>query len=99
MTATTEERWSQRVRTWRASGETADAFAHGKGYAGSTLRWWASRLGRGETSGFVRLVPKAPDGHHEAALVVEVGRARVHVKAGFDTKLLAEVVAALGGDR
>ena len=32
-------------------------------------------------------------------LVVEVGHARVRVMAGFDTKLLAEVVAALGGDR
>jgi hypothetical protein len=101
-TRTTEEIWAKRVEAWRASGEVADAFAQGKGYEGSTLRWWSSRLGRAEQPRFVRLVPTAsaaPAASVDAGVVVEVGYARVRVKAGFDAKLLAEVVAALGGDR
>jgi len=91
--------WTKRVEAWRASGETAEVFAQGKGFEGSTLRWWSSRLGRPERPRFVRLLPKACAGQVDAGVVVEVGHARVRVKAGFDTKLLAEVVAALGGDR
>ena len=91
--------WAKRVEAWRASGETADVFAQGKGYEGSTLRWWSSRLGRAEQPRFLRLVPKGGGVQVDAAVVVEVGHARIRVKEGFDTKLLAEVVAALGGDR
>jgi hypothetical protein len=101
MTATraTEEVWVKRIAAWRASGETADVFAQGKGYEGSTLRWWSSRLGRAEKPRFVQLVPRASAVQVDAGVVVEVGHARIRVKAGFDTRLLADVVAALGGDR
>ena len=95
----TEDAWTKRVEAWRASGETADAFAQGKGFEGSTLRWWSSRLGRGEKPNFLRLVPKTCAVQVDAGMVVEVGHARVRVEAGFNAKLLAEVVAALGGDR
>jgi hypothetical protein len=98
-TRTTEDVWAKRVETWRASGETADVFAQDKGFEGSTLRWWSSRLGRAVQPGFLRLVPKACAPQVDAEVVVEVGHARVRVKAGFDVTLLAEVVAALGGDR
>lgn len=98
-TRTTETIWARRVEAWRASGETADVFALGKGFEGSTLRWWSSRLGRASPPGFLRLVPKAYAVQVHAEVVVEVGNARVRVKEGFDTKLLADVVAALGGDR
>jgi hypothetical protein len=98
-TKTTEEIWARRLEAWRASGETADVFARGKGYEGSTLRWWSSRLGRAEKPRFVQLVPKAGAAQVDAGVVVEVGHARIRVKAGFDTRLLAEVVGALGGAR
>lgn len=91
--------WAQRVRAWRTSGQTADQFAEGEGYAGSTLRWYASRLGRGGPPRFLQLVPRSASSAHEAGLLVEVGPARVRVMTGFDAKLLAEVVSALGGDR
>jgi hypothetical protein len=41
---TTEARWAERVRDWRASGKTAEAFAEGQQFEASTLRYWASRL-------------------------------------------------------
>jgi hypothetical protein len=95
----TRDTWAKRVETWRESGETAETFAEHKGYQGSTLRWWSSRLKRDERPRFLRLVPKTSAARAEAELVVEIGRARVRVKSGFDGALLAEVIAALGGDR
>jgi hypothetical protein len=98
-TRTTETIWAKRVDAWRASDETADVFAQGKGYEGSTLRWWSSRLGRAAKPQFLQLVPKAGATQLDAGVVVEVGPARIRVNVGFDTRLLAEVVAALGGAR
>lgn len=89
--------WSERVRAWRASGEGATGFAEGKGFAPSTLRYWASRLKRMPAAAprVVQLVPRAGVG--SADLVLEVGPARVRVARGFDQELLAEVVSALVG--
>lgn len=89
--------WAERVRAWRASGETAERFASGAGYAAGTLRWWSSRLGRREAPRFLQLVPK--DAVRDPEVVVEVGGARLRVRAGFDASLLGAVVAALGGAR
>ena len=43
----TEAKWAERVREWRASGKTAEEFAAGFEYEVSTLRYWASRLKTG----------------------------------------------------
>ncbi len=40
----TREKWADRVRAWRESSLSAEAFAEGKDYAASGLRWAASRL-------------------------------------------------------
>ncbi|WP_437769007.1 IS66 family insertion sequence element accessory protein TnpA [Sorangium sp. So ce764] len=59
-TKATEVMWSERVRAWRESGETAEEFARSRGFAASTLHGWSSRLSRAEPPRFLRLVPKAP---------------------------------------
>jgi len=41
-----EAKWSERVRAWRESGESAQAFSADKGYAAASLKWWSSRLRR-----------------------------------------------------
>lgn len=94
--ADTEAIWSERVREWRAGGLSATAFCKGKGFAASTLRYWASRLATTAPPQLVRLVPKPSP---PAPLVVEVGHARIAVSSGFDPALLAAVVGALGGSR
>jgi hypothetical protein len=108
MKTATERKWAERVRAWRASGQGAEAFAEGKGYAGATLRWWSSRLGRDAEVRLVPLVARraAPvEGESRtgvaANVVVEVGGARLRVGRGFDPGLLADVVHALasGGQR
>ena len=93
--------WAKRVAEWRASGESAGAFAAGRGYAPSTLRWWASRLAR-EGGGLVRVVTTAPTmvaRSRETAIEIELAGARVLVTAGFDRAALADVVAVLRGAR
>jgi len=98
-TAATERMWAERVRAWRASGESAEDFAEGKGFAGSTLRVWSSRLGQMAGSPrLVQLVPRAPVPAPSAAsgsLEIEIGEARLRVSRGFDRELLAEVVSVL----
>jgi hypothetical protein len=93
---TTESIWRDRVRQWRESGETADPFAKGQGFAASTLRYGSRRLGGTEQAHFVRLVPRAPALAPGPDLVIEVGGARIRVASGFDATLLIEVVRVLG---
>jgi len=105
MTKPTEAKWQSRVADWRASGETAEAFAVGKGYEASTLRFWSSQLRR-KGSGVVAAVGpmvtmarvvRARSAADGAGVTVTVGRASVVVTRGFDAELLREVIAALGG--
>jgi hypothetical protein len=42
----TETKWSERVKEWKASGQTAKAFAQGRDFKPSTLTYWAHRLRR-----------------------------------------------------
>ena len=88
--------WAKRVAAWRASGVTASAFSARAGFAPSTLRWWASRLGRRE-GGFVRIVTatEVPKAAVDGAIELEVAGVRVLVRAGFDRTALAEVLDVL----
>ena len=95
---TSSETWSRRVAEWRVSGKTADEFSAGRGFAGSTLRWWASRLGR-ERAAMVQVVRAAPSPLRDACLELAVGQVRVLVRAGFDRALLHEVLGVLGARR
>jgi hypothetical protein len=96
--ATTKQKWAERVQAWRASGQEASAFAADKGFEASTLRWWASRLGREEPVRIVPLIARVSSPESRGEVVVEVGGARVRVTSGFDGALLAQVVRALGGE-
>lgn len=90
------ETWAKRVAAWRESGQSADAFAAGRGFAGNTLRWWASALRRRDAR-LVRVVvaetPAAPE--REEAIEIELHGARVRVRAGVDRATLATVIAVL----
>jgi hypothetical protein len=104
----TESKWSERVREWKASGQTAKAFAEGRDFKASTLVYWASCLRRGRVGAaapkkrqprvrmarVVRSQSRVDD-----SIMVAVGAARVAVRAGFDEALLRRVVKALGDER
>lgn len=86
--------WAKRVASWRASGQTADAFAAGRGFAASTLRWWGSRLGRRD-SGFVQVVTAPVAVARDGVVELDVGGVRVLVRVGFDRAVLAAVLDVL----
>ena len=108
----TEAKWAERVREWRASGKTAEEFAEAFEFEASTLRYWASRLKTGaDKAGPViaqvvrrrrrSLSPQEGSATSLPAHEVEVviGVARIVVRRGFDVELLREVAAALGSAR
>ena len=79
-------------------GESVPAVARRFGIARSTVYTWIRRAGGAEKTptplGFMELVTGSDP---EVGLMVRVGAAEVHVRAGFDAELLRAVVAALGG--
>jgi hypothetical protein len=107
----TQTKWATRVAEWRQSGKSAEEFAEGRGFEGSTLRYWSSRLKQeaGATAGeappvrIARVVRRTRTSEVAApsvsGIVVEIGRARVTVQQGFDRSLLRDVIALLHGDR
>jgi hypothetical protein len=110
MTSETAVKWTERVRAWRASGKSAEAFAADQDFQASTLRFWASRLKaqaaelKPSTSSPVAMArvvrqqarPATASIETGAELAIVIGGARVTVSRGFDAALLREVVAALG---
>lgn len=87
--------WAKRVAEWRASGRKAEEFAAGRGFTASTLRWWASRLGRRDAA-FVRVERSAERPAARAGVIeLEVGAVRVVVREGFDRSLLIAVLGVL----
>lgn len=95
--------WKKRIVAWRASGQTASVFCAQQGLALSSLRYWAYRRrcdAEPAVAPPVRLAQVvrdvAPVSVQEAALIVEVGRARIAVARGFDRATLAAVLDVLG---
>lgn len=108
----TKATWRSRVAAWRASGETAEQFSAGQGFAVGTLRWWASRLGRDGTPAsaaspgirlakLVRSTEPAAAGAASGrggAIIIEMhdARVRVLVEAGVDRATLSTVLELVG---
>jgi len=93
----TREQWAERVERWRASGETAKAFAARERVNAGTLAWWSSLLRRAAPSpaGFIEVASVAAlaaPGYIELVLRDEV---RIRVSGNFDPSLLRRVLAAL----
>lgn len=99
------------MAAWRASGESAQKFAEGRDYTVHMLRYWARRIDEeaaAPSAPSIRLarVVRAPrDAAPQpieaarqptgAALVLEVGGARVQVPAGFERATLRAVLEVL----
>jgi hypothetical protein len=111
----TDEKWAERIRLWKASGQTAEAFAVGQPFKASTLKWRAAglrraaegreRYGKGRAvNGSMRLARVVSRGRDSAptqggGVVVEISGARISLSRGFDAELLTDVVRALGAVR
>lgn len=111
----TDEKWLERIRLWKESGQTAEAFAVGQPFKASTLKWRAAELRRAAEGGerygkgqagnakirLARVVTRARDSAPQpgGGLTVEVSGARISLSRGFDAELLTAVVRALGAVR
>ena len=106
--------WAKRVVDWRGSGLTSEQFCAGRDFTAGGLRNAAhlvDREARGRKAPALRMArvlrmpapaAQSPSSTPEAAVVVELGDARVAVRAGFDRATLVsvlEVLAARGGAR
>lgn len=99
--ADAREIWRQRVRDWRASGDSAERYAVGRGFAGSTLKWWASQLRDDTPARIVRVaqIVRPPGdgtrGRERGAVVVEGldTRLRITIESGADRETIATVLA------
>lgn len=91
----TEAKWAERVREWRASGQTAEAFAEGRQFEPSTLRYWASRLKlpTAPTQAPSLAPPKA------AVTMARVVRRRVATAAPVGSAEASEVSIVIGAAR
>jgi transposase-like protein len=77
--------WTEIIREFKASGETADEFARPLGVKRSTLLWWRSKLRSDRApepqgSGFVEVVAEAIPANF--ATVVRVGQVAVEFNDG-----------------
>lgn len=101
MARKTDAIWTSRVTAWRASGQTAPQFAAGKGFAASTLRYWASKLKRQGSEGaavtFARVERLEAAGARPVTIVLR--EARIEVFADTDEAALEKALRALGGAR
>ena len=108
----TKDVWRKRVSAWRASGQRSEDYCASLGVSAALLRHWAWRLGMtrkragvGERSAVApvplarvvrTIVPERPRRDQET-IRIEIGRARIEVRAGVDVATLAAVVAILDG--
>lgn len=99
---TNEAKWAMRVAGWKASGLSAPAFAAGKDFSASGLRYWANHLSRkqaaeGSEVRIARVVTSGGMVESETPVILEVDGARVALRRGFDRAVLADVLTALKG--
>lgn len=87
----TAEQREQLIAQVRA-GESIPVVATRMGVGTSAAYLWVKEAGASKPV-FAKLV--SATAMSAASLVVEVGRVRVHVAAGFDAALLREIVSAL----
>ncbi len=108
MTAT-EQKWAERVASWRESGLTSEKFCEGREFSANGLRHWAYKLGQTKRR---RRKPKlriarvvratAPAKAIEStplpvdsSIVLELGAARIVVRPGFNCAMLTELIDVL----
>lgn len=94
-----EQEWAERIRGWRESGLSAEAFSNGRDFTVSGLRYWAQRLKKGARGGGagsrVRLARVERVTGSSASLTIEIGAARLSVPSGADMGTLRGTIRAL----
>ena len=95
---TNQEKWRGIVREQGLSALSVNAFCTKHGYALHQFRYWKEKLRHQEPA--LRFVPAVTAGQTptDTDLTLEIGKARIVIRPGFDRALLLEAVRALGTD-
>ena len=99
MERATRATWKGRVRSWKRSGLTADAYALREGFNANTLKWWSCQLNRREAAPkppVVEVLMSSGTSAHELEVLLGNG-AHVVVPVGFDEGTLRRLLAVLEG--
>lgn len=97
----TAETWKKRVASWRASGQTADAYSRGQPWSPNTLRWWSSRLRHEPATASAPVVRmaqlvRAPVSERGAVIIeARDARLRITVEPGAPAETVAAVLGVL----
>jgi hypothetical protein len=99
--------WAARLEAWRASGKSANDFCAEHGYSAKNLVWWSSHFRRKSAPTakrqrviLARVVRKPREVRATpAAVVVQIGDARIEVTAEADRAALALVFEMLTAAR
>jgi hypothetical protein len=78
----TDKKWLERIRLWKASGQTAEAFAVGQPFKASTLKWRAAGLRRAAEGGERYGKRQAVNGSIRLARVVSRARDSAPTRGG-----------------
>lgn len=96
------EKWRPVIREQEGSGLSVQAFCEKHGHVTHQFNYWKRKLqsSRAEPR-LVPIVPKRAVGtvrpSSADSLTLEVGKARIVVRSGFDGNLLRELLEVLGG--
>ncbi len=99
-TAPSAEAWQKHVGRWRESGRSVPDYCREHGLDVGAMRYQIRRAPTTMTTAIrlarvvrPRTLARLPS---EAAVVIEIGPARIRVERGVDAATLATVLAALG---
>jgi hypothetical protein len=92
--------WIARIADYRASGLTLSAWCTANHFTKEKLKYWLRKTKEDSSSATLtpptRWVPlTVADQFSTSSLVVRVGPASIEIRAGFDPRLLREIVQAL----
>ena len=99
-TAPSAEAWLRHVERWREGGRTVPAYCRDHGLEVSAMRAQIRRAPTPSTTAIrlARVARTAPTVRptSDAAVVIEIGSARIRVERGVDAGTLTTVLVALG---
>lgn len=93
----TRETWKKRVAGWRASGQSAEDFALGRGFNADALREMGLQLSRVEPEVRLARVEIVAERVPEVPVVLCAGAVRVELVRGFSRETLAAVLDVIEG--
>ncbi len=93
------EQWQERIRAYRDSGQTMQAWCAAQEISLYQLKYWLRKLSPGKRKApattWVTVAPTPHPSPEASSLVVRIGNVSIDIRPGFDAALLTQVVRVL----